>query len=208
MKLHDFIMNMIRFEESQLILLGGRPAMGKTAFVNSIMAELARNNKCSAFASLEMSEKMWIERMHRMGICDDLLEKIDVFEQANSTLDQIEETIQKKYDLIVIDYLQLVNGEDSGSIGTQRKLAELCKKCCCPIIVLSQISRAVETRDAHIPQLSDLKEKVYATELYDEIWFIYRESYYDRNGDESRFTVFRNNEKIQFHWNAVSWSVE
>ena len=94
---------------------------------------------------------------------------------------------EKGLDLIVIDYLQLMSG-DKGNVENRqqeiseisRKLKILAKELNVPVIVLSQLSRAVESRQGHRPVLSDLRESGSIEQDADMVWFIHKKDMYDQ----------------------------
>ena len=97
---------------------------------------------------------------------------------------------EKKIDLIIIDYLQMMSGEGFNSEGNRqqeitqisRYLKQLAREMQCPVIVLSQLSRAVEQRQGDKkPILSDLRESGAIEQDADVVMFLYREDYYNRD---------------------------
>ncbi|MDD6154218.1 MAG: replicative DNA helicase [Eubacteriales bacterium] len=92
-------------------------------------------------------------------------------------------------DLIVIDYLQLMHGEGRIESRTQeissltRDLKLLAKELNCPVIVLSQLSRAPEARPNHRPMLADLRESGSIEQDADIVMFLYRDDYYNENSE-------------------------
>lgn len=91
--------------------------------------------------------------------------------------------------LVVIDYLQLISGSGRSDSRQQevseisRNLKILAKEMDCPVIALSQLSRKVEERTNHEPQLSDLRESGSIEQDADIVMFIYREAYYNKDPD-------------------------
>ncbi len=99
---------------------------------------------------------------------------------------------QKKLDLIVVDYLQLMSGSSRRSESRQqevsqisRELKGLAKELNVPLVALSQLSRAPEARADHRPQLSDLRESGSIEQDADLVAFIYREEQYNRTEENT-----------------------
>lgn len=204
-------------QASDLILVAARPSMGKTAFTLNIAANVAiRAKKTVAFFSLEMSKTQLVQRMlcseggidsqlMRVGDLpnDDwqrLLSVGDVISRAPLYIDdtagiQVNELRSKArrlksqhgLDLIIIDYLQLMQGSGSkGGDNRQAEIAEisrslkaLARELNVPVIALSQLSRSVESRQIKRPMLSDLRESGSLEQDADIVMFLYREDYYE-----------------------------
>lgn len=205
-------------QPSDLILVAARPSMGKTAFTLNIAANVAiRAKKTVAFFSLEMSKNQLMQRMlcseasidsqkarigqlsndewnRLIGIAE-ILGKIPLYIDDTAGI-QVNELRSKArrlkaqhgLDLIIIDYLQLMQGSNTknSSDNRQAEIAEisrslkaLARELNVPIIALSQLSRSVENRQVKRPMLSDLRESGSLEQDADIVMFLYREDYYD-----------------------------
>jgi replicative DNA helicase len=96
-------------------------------------------------------------------------------------------------DLVIVDYLQLVNGSVPENrvqaiSEVSRSLKALARELNVPLLALSQLSRAVETRSPHIPMLSDLRDSGSIEQDADVVMFIYREDVYDRESERKGIT--------------------
>ena len=185
------------FQKSDLIIVAGRPGMGKSSLGLSIAQNAARRyNARVAIFSLEMSSEQVVQRLlsietaidsHRlrMGQIDEeewpiLVEAANTLAGTNIFIDdtpsasvlEIRTKARRLYaelgiDLIVVDYMQLMSGGGGGTRGENRQqeisfisrsLKGLARELNVPVIALSQLSRAVETRANNKPVLSDLRE--------------------------------------------------
>ena len=182
------------FQKSDLLLVAARPAMGKTAFALNLVQNAALKGDASvAVFSLEMSKEQLVQRMlssqsnvelkkiktGKLGANDwpRIIEAMAVLSEAKIHIDdtpgiKISELrskcrklkIEKGLDLVLIDYLQLMEGEGNNESRQQeiakisRSLKILAKELNCPVVALSQLSRAPEQRADHRPMLSDLRE--------------------------------------------------
>lgn len=185
------------FQKSDLIIVAGRPGMGKSSLGLSIAQNAARRyNARVAVFSLEMSNEQMVQRLlsvesaidsHRLRlgqIYEDewpiLLEAANTLAASNIFIDdtpgasvmEIRTKARRLYaehgiDLILVDYMQLMSGGGRNSRGENRQqeisyisrsLKELARELNVPVIALSQLSRAVESRADNKPMLSDLRE--------------------------------------------------
>lgn len=213
---HDLDKLTSGWQNSDLIIIAARPAMGKTAFVLSMAKNMAVNfNTPVAIFSLEMSrlqlvnrlisnvcelegEKIksgrlesyeWDKLMGRIKLLNgsplfiDDTPSLSIFELRTKARRLVREH-QVKF--IIIDYLQLMNasGMKFGSREQEvsmisRSLKQLAKELNIPIVALSQLNRAVESRtDGKRPQLSDLRESGAIEQDADIVCFIHRPEYY------------------------------
>ena len=204
-------------QKSDLILVAARPSMGKTAFTLNIASYVGTHGGKVAFFSLEMSKEQLMQRMLcaeggidatklRTGQLDTpewnkLVHVADTLSRAPIYIDdtagiQINELRSKArrlksqhgLDLIIIDYLQLMQGSNTKNSGDNRQaeiaeisrsLKALARELNVPIIALSQLSRSVENRQVKKPMLSDLRESGSLEQDADIVMFLYREDYYD-----------------------------
>ncbi len=208
------------WQKSDLIIIAARPAMGKTAFVLSMAKNIAVNYKRPvAMFSLEMSNVQLVNRLI-MNVCEIEGDKIKTGKFNSDERQRLENKVndlygapiyvddtpalsvfelrskarklvrEKKVELIIIDYLQLMNasGMTFGSREQEvsiisRNLKALAKELDIPIIALSQLNRSVEQRggtgiDGKKPQLSDLRESGAIEQDADMVCFIHRPEYY------------------------------
>lgn len=205
---------------STLNILAARPSMGKTSFALNIADNVGvRQNEGVLIFSVEMSKEQLARNMvcararispHKLNQGVDekeykiLTTDASVFAQAPIYIDDtpaisIREIQAKarrfkvKHDvkLIIIDYLQLVEGPKEIKDNRQqeisfisRKLKEIARELEIPIIALSQLNRAVDARDDHRPRMSDLRESGALEQDADSILFLYRDEYYNKETTE------------------------
>ncbi len=203
--------NLGGWSETELIILAGRPGMGKTSFALSCVLEPAKRGIPTAFFSLEMSKTQLTTRLMSMEfrVPSDKFRKTGLDAMDLSKIDKrlneiplyVDDTpsisiehfqikanqMKSKYGiaLIVVDYIQLMSAENkSGTRENEvskisRGLKKIALELNIPIIALSQLSRAVETRGGNKrPQLSDLRESGAIEQDADIVSFIYRPEYY------------------------------
>ena len=207
-------------QKSDLIILAARPAMGKTAFALSLARNAAvKGNASVMIFSMEMAKEQLSQRLLSMESKVELqklkkgnLDRRD-WEDINIAMDVLSGTnihiddtagisimemkskcrrlkAEKGLDLVVIDYLQLMNPEVKADSRTQeisvlsRNLKLLARELDCPVLVLSQLSRAPETRTDHRPMLSDLRESGSIEQDADIVIFLYRDEYYNKENTE------------------------
>ena len=210
------------FHGSDLILIAARPAMGKTAFALNIATNVAvKANIPVVIFSLEMSKEQLVNRILcseamvdsnkvRTGKLeeDDWAKLAGAIGPLSESEIYIDDTpgisvteirakcrklkLEKNIGMVVIDYLQLVQGSNSRRNGSReqeiseisRSLKILAKEIGVPVIALSQLSRAVEQRPDHRPMLSDLRESGAIEQDADIVMFLYRDDYYNQDSDK------------------------
>ncbi len=211
-------------QASDLLILAGRPSMGKTALATNIAYNIANSYQVNenvpsyvvGFFSLEMSAEQLATRIiseqanissekirrgqinnaeyERLVQQADKLKKLPIYidETGGLSVAQLAARArklkrQKGLDVLIIDYLQLLNAS-SGTRKNDNRVQEmtqitttlksLAKELNIPIIALSQLSRQVEQRDSKRPQLADLRESGSIEQDADIVFFVYREVYY------------------------------
>jgi replicative DNA helicase len=206
---------------SDLIILAARPAMGKSAFAINLATNAAmKANVPVVIFNLEMSkeqvgnrilcsEAMVDSNKIRTGQIED-----DDWMKLASTLGELSEApiyiddtpgisimeirakcrklkMEKNIGLVVIDYLQLIQGSGKKNASREQEISEisrslkiLAKELDVPVIALSQLSRSVESRDDKRPMLSDLRESGAIEQDADIVIFLYRDDYYNENSEK------------------------
>ncbi len=216
-KLDDMLAGL---QQADLIILAGRPSMGKTAFALNVARNMAIDEGIpTAFFSLEMSAHQLAQRMlcsearvnihsvrtgrlpatdwQKLSMSVGRLADANILIDDSASLSVLEfrakaRRLKAEYDigLIAVDYLQLMMGPRSESRQIEitmisRALKALAKELNIPVLALSQLSRAVETRTGdHRPQLSDLRESGALEQDADVVLFMYRPEYYNRDKPE------------------------
>tara|TARA_B100000575_G_scaffold290090_1_gene293072 strand:- start:629 stop:2047 length:1419 start_codon:yes stop_codon:yes gene_type:complete len=217
--------------QSDLIIIAGRPSMGKTSLATNIAFNAAQKLQESgkkssiAFFSLEMSSEQLSTRIiseqarissndiRRGRISDD---QFDKFLETSKNITElplfIDETpaisiaamsnrarrIKRQHglDMIVVDYIQLMRGTTYNKDGRVQEISQItqglkaiAKELGVPVVALSQLSRQVEQRDDHKPQLADLRESGSIEQDADVVMFVYREGYYLSRKEPREATV-------------------
>jgi replicative DNA helicase len=206
-------------QKSDLIIVAGRPAMGKTSFGLALARHAALKQRAVvAIFTLEMAAQQLVQRLvsSETSIDSQRLQtgriqdtEWDAFVHASNLLAEsaifIDDTasptpleIRTKcrrlseehgLDLIIIDYLQLMQGSRRTENRVQeisnisRALKGLARELNVPVLALSQLSRAVESRDDKHPRLSDLRESGSIEQDADIVMFIYRDEVYNEHTD-------------------------
>jgi len=211
------------WQASDLIILAARPSVGKTAFALNVAAEAAKRNYPVAIFSLEMPKKQLANRMMvsetgldskkfkggvklEPGDWQHIEAKIKALSDSPLYIDdtpslpvmefrsKVKKLVkQKKVKLVVVDYLQLMQGpaelrgmREQEVAAISRTLKATAKEFNVPIIALSQLSRNAVTRQGsnNRPQLSDLRESGSIEQDADMVLFIHRLDYQGLGGDE------------------------
>jgi replicative DNA helicase len=208
------------FQASDLIVIAGRPSMGKTSLALGIAQHAAiRTGAVVGIFSLEMSQAQLVLRMlssearvdshalrtgklqkedwWRLAEAAGKLEQAAIYidDSGGVTVQQMRGKArrlkaEKGLDLLVVDYLQLMQGRGDAESRQQeisdisRSLKALAKELNVPVLALSQLSRAVESRKPPIPMLADLRESGAIEQDADVVIFIYREEVYEPESEK------------------------
>jgi len=206
--------------KSDLLLVAARPAMGKSAFALNLALNVAKKyKKTVAMFNLEMSREQLAMRLlaiesfvdgqkmqtgkltedewSKLCMASASLSQTDIRIDDNPAITVAEMNAKcRRLDnlgLVVIDYLQLMNGSGYGKGGDSRvnvvseisrSLKIMAKELNVPVVCLSQLSRGPESRTDKRPMLSDLRESGAIEQDADEVLFLYRDEYYNENTEE------------------------
>ena len=209
-------------QKSDLILVAARPAMGKTAFTLNIAQNVTMlYDKTVAFFSLEMGKEQLVARILSSvaGVSSEKLRRANMdptdWEKVIAAADRMSKSklfiddtpgltvqdmrsklrrlkVEHGLDLVIVDYIQLMQGRNSGkgSENRQQEVSEIsrnlkliAREFNVPLIALSQLSRSVESRPDKRPVLSDLRESGSLEQDADIVIFLYRDKYYDENSE-------------------------
>ena len=218
---HDFDTKTAGLQASDLIVIAGRPSMGKSAFVCGIAEHVSVVlGKPIAFFSLEMSKEQLVQRMlcsharvdaqkvrtgylshsdwPKLTSAAGKLSEAPLFIDDTPVMNALELRAKARrlkaqhgIELVIVDYLQLMEGRSRAENRQQeiteisRSLKALSRELKVPVIAISQLSRAVESRTGNRPQLSDLRESGAIEQDADLVVFLFREEYYHPT-DENR----------------------
>lgn len=210
-------------QKSNLIILAGRPSLGKTSLALDIARNASKEKFSVGIISLEMSKEELVDRFLSAEADVDLWkmrtgqlssdEKDDDFARINYAMGELSEAkiyiddsastnimevrtkarrlkMEHNLDLIIIDYLQLMEGRHRIENRVQeiseisRSLKNLARELNIPVLALSQLSRGVESRTPPIPKLSDLRDSGSIEQDADIVMFIYREDYYKKESSK------------------------
>ncbi|MDD5680638.1 MAG: replicative DNA helicase [Candidatus Omnitrophica bacterium] len=219
---HDFDIKTAGLQPSDLIVIAGRPSMGKSAFAACIAEYAGITEKIPvAFFSLEMSKEQLVQRMlcsharvnahnvrtgflsqadwPRLVTAASKLSEAPIYIDDTPSISVLElkakaRRLKAQYGikLIVLDYMQLMQGPTRSENRQQeiseisRSLKALARELDVPLIAISQLSRAVEQRQDHRPQLSDLRESGAIEQDADLVILLLREEYYSPNAEDKK----------------------
>lgn len=223
-----------------LYVLAARPGCGKTTLALNIALQMLKAKKRVLFVSLEMSREQISTRLLSLltgkpfaelasgrafkddskvwdGITSKTGEigayKLDIYDQAGATTDRILLDAQaKQYDLVVIDYLGLLDQKNGNSryekiTYTSGEIKRMARKLGIPVLCLAQLNREVESRNGGEPRLSDLRDSGSIEQDADAVLLLHSENREDAKDYEGTFTkviVAKNRHgktgKVDFTW--------
>lgn len=200
-------------QRGDLVIVAGRPSMGKTALCLAVAKNIAARGLAAACFSLEMSGKQLVYRLlselseieagrlragriaaqewEKLGHATSRVSGLPLYidDAPQPSIAHIRSQCRKlkaqhgDLGLVFIDYLQLMDCESDNRVQElaklTRKLKGLARELDCPVIALSQLSRAVESRTNKRPMMSDLRESGGLEQDADLILMLYREEYYE-----------------------------
>ena len=210
---------------SELIIVAGRTAMGKTSFALNVAEHVGiKENRNVAIFSLEMSNEQLVQRLlcslgrvnwhnlrtgylaqeefAKLPMAADRLSRAPIYIDDTPSISILEIKAKSrrlkaahKLDLVVVDYLQMVQGRGRTETRQQevaeisRSLKALARELKIPVVALSQLSRQVDRRESHMPLLSDLRESGSIEQDADVVLLLHREWEYTRNEENKRKAV-------------------
>ncbi|MFJ6322418.1 MULTISPECIES: replicative DNA helicase [Rhizobium] len=232
--IHSLDSKMGGLQRSDLIVLAGRPGMGKTSLATNIAYNIAasfegevqadgstkaKNGGVVGFYSLEMSSEQLATRIiseqtevssskirrgdindadfEKLVACSMMMQKVPLYidQTGGISIAQLSARArrlkrQRGLDVLVVDYVQLMTGSGKSNENRVQEITQITtglkalgKELNVPIIALSQLSRAVESREDKRPQLSDLRESGSIEQDADVVLFVFREEYYVKNAE-------------------------
>ncbi|MCR6098504.1 replicative DNA helicase [Salipaludibacillus agaradhaerens] len=208
------------FQRNDLVIVAARPSVGKTAFALNISQNVAtKTDENVAIFSLEMGADQLVMRMlcaegnidaqrlrtgrlededwQRLTMAMGSLSKAGIYidDTPGIKVKDIRAKCRKLkkergLGMIMIDYLQLIQGDSRSGEGRQQEVSEisrelkgLARELELPVIALSQLSRGVESRQDKRPMMSDIRESGSIEQDADIVAFLYRDDYYDQESE-------------------------
>ncbi|OXS56627.1 replicative DNA helicase [Cohnella sp. CIP 111063] len=209
------------FQKNDLIIVAARPSVGKTAFALNVAQNVAvRASETVAIFSLEMSAAQLVQRIicaesnvdaqrmrtghlegddwEKLSMAIGSLSEAQIYidDTPGITVSDIRAKCrrlkkEKGLGMILIDYLQLIQGRGKAGENRQQEVSEIsrtlkqiARELEVPVIALSQLSRGVEQRQDKRPMMSDLRESGSIEQDADIVAFLYRDDYYDKESEK------------------------
>jgi replicative DNA helicase len=169
--------------------------MGRDALVTRLVAsESGVNSRRIRFGEhkSEDEERRVLEATGTLSEAPIYIDDTPMIRMAEMRSKALRLNYERGIDMIILDYLQLMSGESAGRGENRvqeisfisRSLKALAREINCPVLAVSQLSRAVEWRASHEPQLSDLRESGSIEQDADVVLFIYRDEYYYKSEED------------------------
>ena len=204
-------------EGGNIMIIGGRPGMGKTNFALSIVNHLLDCQKSVMYISMEMSAERLVQRlvaekltipMHNLLTGNVSTQELEtalksyenktlfINDNINITLEDLENYIKEsKPEVVFIDYIQMLEAPKAPNLTEATNLAiKEVKRMAIEnnviVVMLSQLSRAVEGRFEKYPMLSDLRNGSLLEELSDVVLLLYRDEYYNPETEHHKGDVY------------------
>ncbi len=164
--LEKFIERTFNWNNSQLVLIGGRPGVGKTGFVSRIIRYATKAN---------------------------LIRNPVVFDMNILGLPATMPEVRQDADFIVVDYIQLFFKGDKSIFEAEQMLFELSERCACPVVVISELPLFENTCEDYVLRLSDVVNAGLTESIYDEIILLWddKDTVTLRNKDGYRINVMK-----------------
>ena len=193
-------------EGGNVLTIGGRPAMGKTSFALSLLNHLLDRKKNVLFFTMDSPKEKVVNKLVAEKIGTPLFsliegkireeevnivldsfkdKKLEIVDKTNLTIEDVKTKVSEiKPDIVFIDYVQLLEAPKAPNRTEAinlviKEIKNIAVNNNVIVVLLSQLSRAVEGRLDKRPILSDLRNGSLLEEISDVILFIYREAYYD-----------------------------
>lgn len=213
-------------EKGSLITIGGRPSIGKTAFMTSVLYNFLKQDKKCLLFSLEMGVSQYLKRLiaqvGEIELCSlnnneflddrkkeeiktalDIISSFDlsIFDDTYKLYEIRNKIETEKPEYVFIDYLQLLDTprkkqRSEAITNIMLDLKQTAKENNCIIFINSQLSRALETRYDKRPMLSDLRESGDIENISDVVLLIYRDEYYKAYVDDEDYALNKGKAEI------------
>ena len=200
-------------DTGHVIVIGGRPCMGKSSFAISICLNLLKENKKICYYTLDMKKEKFVTKLLLTKLkqtkidfdnkknTEKIAKAIEFFcnkelfieDKTNLTIEEFENGIKKHQpDIVFVDYVQILKMPKAPNLTEATNLAiQEIKRIAIEnntiIVLLSQLSRGVESRFNKMPMLSDLRNGSLLEEISDVVLLIYRDAYYNAESERKDY---------------------
>ena len=229
-------------EGGNILTIGGRPAMGKTAFATSLTNHFLNKDKSVLYFSMDSSEIQYVSRLVAEKIGTPLFsliegkvreeevnivldsfkdKKLEIVDKTNLTIEDVDTKVQEiKPDIVFIDYVQLIEAPKAPNRTEAinlviKELKRIAVENDVIVVLLSQLSRAVEGRCDKRPILSDLRDSGKIEQDADTVCFVHRPAYFEPDkyrSNDLRFIVAKSrhtegNKTAYLYYDSVTQSI-